>query len=83
MFSLADLLKNHPIPGLRNAAIRSDCAEVLGEVLGVPILPKKISYDAGVLTLSLPSVVKSAAHMKYETIQTALLGRGLLLTEIR
>lgn len=83
MFSLADLLKNHPIPGLRNAAIRSDCAEVLKEVLGVPVAPKRITYDAGVLTLSLPSVVKSAAFMKQEAIKTALLERGLSLTELR
>jgi len=83
MFSLAELLKNHPVPGLKNAAIRSDCVEVLKEVLGLPVAAKKIAYDAGVLTLSLPPVVKSAALMKQEQIKAALLERGLQLQEIR
>jgi len=83
MFSLAELLKNHPVPGLRNAAIRSDCAEVLKEVLGIPVPARKITYDAGVLSLALAPVIKSAALVKQEQIRAALLGRGLELREIR
>ncbi|MBU1292467.1 hypothetical protein KJ819_00175 [Patescibacteria group bacterium] len=83
MFSLADLLKNHPIPGLKEAAIRGECAEAVSLVLGVSIPTKKIAYDAGVLTLSLAPVVKSAALLKQDKIKTALQERGIDLKEIR
>jgi len=83
MISLSDLLKNHPVPGLRHAAVRSDCAEALSGVLGIPVPAGKVRYDAGVLALSLPPVAKSAALMKQEQIKAALLTRGLSLTEIR
>jgi len=83
MLSLADLLKNHPVPGMRQAAIRSDCSEALAGVLGIAVAAGKLKYESGVLTLALPPVVKSAALLKQEQIKAALLSRGLTLTEIR
>ncbi|MBU2103402.1 hypothetical protein KKD81_01550 [Patescibacteria group bacterium] len=83
MFSLADLLKNHPVPGFKEAAVRADCAEVLTTVLGVSVPVQKLKYDGGVLTLSVAPVIKSAALLKQKEIESAFSERGLDLKEIR
>ncbi len=83
MLSLADLLKNHPVPGIKEAAIREDCVDILTKALGVSISVRKIKYESGVLTLSVPPVVKSAALLKQAELATLFLERGLALKEIR
>lgn len=83
MLSITDLLKRHPVPGLKQAAIRGECAEALSNTLGLTVSPKSVKYDAGVLTLSLAPVAKSAALVKQVELKEALEKKGLSLTEIR
>jgi hypothetical protein len=44
MKSLADLLLNHKVPGVRDAQIRHAIAEELSGLLNIPIEPKQVKY---------------------------------------
>lgn len=83
MKTLAELLKNHPIPGIREAEVRRSCAEVLTRVTGVSILPKHVSFTDGMLSLTVPPVVKSALVLKFAVAQETLQKEGITLREIR
>lgn len=83
MKSIADVIASHPVPGIREAAIRELCAEALAELLGVAVPARKIRFEAGVLSLSLPPVVKTSVLLKEEDLRSMLSVRGLTLTEIR
>lgn len=83
MKSLTDLLKNHPIPGIREAEIRRTCAEVVKKAVGVVVEPKHIKMSDGVLSLAVPPLLKSALILKFSEVQEGLLKEGITLTEIR
>lgn len=83
MKTLADLLKNHPVPGIKEAEVRRACAETLSRVTGVSITPKQVSFVDGKLSLSVPPVVKSALVLKFALAQEALQKKGITLREIR
>ena len=83
MKSLSDLLKNHPVPGIREAETRRICAEALSKVTGVTILPKQIKYTDGNLSLKVAPIVKSALTIKFEEAKTELEKGGVKLVMIR
>lgn len=83
MKSLSDLLARHPIPGIRQSAERHSCAEALQEILGLPVTAKQVKYESGVLSLTLPPIVKSALLAQQEVVKAALLSRGLSFVELR
>ncbi len=80
---LSDLLKNHPIPGIREAEKRRVCAETLSRVTGVTILPKQIRYSDFVISLSVPPILKSAIQLKFEEAKNELEREGIEVTAIR
>ena len=83
MKTLAELLRNHPVPGIKEAEIRRACAEVITRVTGVTVGPKQISFTDGSLSLSVPPVLKSALVLKFSEAQEALQKEGVTLREIR
>ncbi len=83
MKSLTDLLKNHPIPGIREAEIRRTCAEVVKQSTGVEVQPKHIKISDGVLSLSVPPLLKSALVLKFSEVQERLRQEGIMVKEIR
>ncbi|MBU0749896.1 hypothetical protein KKH15_00040 [Patescibacteria group bacterium] len=83
MFSIQDLLKRHAIPGLRLSENRRVCAEILTSVTGVAISPKSIQISEGVLSLSIPPVLKSALLLKQTEIIASLQAEGISVTALR
>lgn len=83
MKTLAELLKNHPIPGIREAEIRRTCALTIAKVLSIDVAPKHIHLQDGVLTISLPPVVRSAVLVRAENVKTLLQEEGITVSSIR
>jgi hypothetical protein len=83
MKSLADLLLNHKVPGVRDAQIRHAIAEELSEILKIPITPKQIKYKDSDLVLAVPPIVKSVLILKKEEILQKLNERGIRITTIK
>lgn len=83
MKSLSDLLKNHKVPGIREAETRRICAEVLSKVTGVTILPKQVRYTDGNISLKVAPVIKSALTIKFAEAKVAIEAEGVKLTAIR
>ena len=83
MKSITELLKLHTAPGIRLAEGRRVCAGALQSVLGITVSPDQLSYTNGVISLSLPPVVKSAALMKRTEIIALLKSADISITEIR
>jgi hypothetical protein len=83
MKSLADLLLNHKVPGVRDAQIRHAIAEEVSGLLGISITPKQVKFKEGDLVLAVPPVVKSAIKLRSEEIIQALKGRGIRINSIK
>lgn len=83
MFSIQDLLTRHPIPGLKQSENRRECAELLSQVVGVPISPKAIQISEGVLSVGVPPILKSALILKQEAIIAGLKARRIEIQSIR
>jgi len=62
--SLKDLISRLPIPGLKESGDRHIIAEILTNTLSIPITPKQISFKDGIVTVSVPPVVKSAIKIR-------------------
>lgn len=83
MKSLADLLLNHKVPGVRDAQIRHAIAEEVTELLRIPIEPKQVKFKDGELVLAVPPVVKSAVLLNAEKIKTKLAERDIRISNIK
>ena len=83
MKSLSDLLKNHKVPGIKEAEVRRACAAILSRVSGVPIQPKQVRYNDGSLYLKVPPILKSALVIKFAEAQVLLAEEGVTIREIR
>jgi hypothetical protein len=83
MKSLADLLLNHKVPGVRDAQIRHAIAEELTALLQIPIEPKQVHYKDADLIFSVPPVVKSAILLNKEKIITKLAERDIRIATIK
>ena len=83
MKSLADLLLNHKVPGVRDAQIRHAIAEEVSRLLNIPILPKQVRYKDADLVLAVPPVVKSAIKLKTQEIVEALSARDIRIASIK
>jgi hypothetical protein len=83
MKSLADLLLNHKVPGVRDAQIRHAIAEELTELLRIPIVPKQVKYKDADLILAVPPIVKSAIVLNKEKIIAKLAERDIRVTTIK
>lgn len=83
MKTIAELLKNHPIPGIREAEVRRTCALALAKVLSIEVAPKHIHLKDGVLTVSLPPIVRSAVLVRAENVKTLLSEEGITVSTIR
>ncbi|HEV7121517.1 MAG TPA: hypothetical protein VGN56_01670 [Candidatus Paceibacterota bacterium] len=83
MKSLADLLLNHKVPGVRDAQIRHAIAEEASALLQIPIEPKQVHYKDGELVLKVPPVVKSAVILNTETLKAKLAERDIRISSIK
>ncbi len=83
MKSILELLANHRIPGIQLSEKRRACADTIKALMGVPVSPSKLKFHEGVLSLSVPPVLKSAIFLKQEELKGLLLAQGITLTEIR
>lgn len=83
MKSLADLLLNHKVPGVRDAQIRHAIAEEISALLKIPITPKQVKFKDGDLVLAVPPVVKSVIKIKTEEIQAVLKERDIRVNSIK
>ncbi len=83
MRSITELLLNHKIPGVREAQIRSICAEELSAVLGIPITASQMKVSEGRLSLSVAPIVKSALTLKGNQLKERCQARGVEITEVR
>jgi len=83
MRSLSELLLNHPLPGLRESERRRLCAEAVSEIIGLPVSSKQIQYENGVLSLSLPPVVKSEVLLRQRALIELFNTRGVKVKEVR
>ncbi len=83
MKSLADLLLNHKVPGVRDAQIRHAIAEELTELLHIPIGPKQVKYKDADLVLAVPPIVKSAIILNKEKIIARLSERNIRVATIK
>lgn len=81
--SLKDLLSRLPIPGLKDSNDRHTIAEIVTTELGISIKPKQISLREGVLSISVPPVVKSALQIKQQIIKEKLNKENISLQSIR
>jgi len=83
MKSLADLLLNHKVPGVRDAQIREAIVEEMKNNLKISIKTKQVHYDKGDVILNVPPVVKSALKLQKENIVLALAARGIRVNSIK
>lgn len=83
MKSLADLLLNHKVPGVRDAQIRHAIAEELSTLLQIPITPKQVKFKDGDLVLAVPPIVKSVIKLKNEEIVKTLGERNIRINSIK
>lgn len=83
MKSLADLIAKHPVPGVRQSVERGMVADIISRTLKVPVKPAQLMLEAGVLTLTLPPVLKSAILLKQHELQGELVKDGITLSAIR
>lgn len=81
--SLKDLLSRLPIPGLKESADRHSAADILSKTLHIPIQARQIALKDGILTVSVPPVVKSAMQVKQAQIQDLLQKEGIIVTQLR
>lgn len=83
MKSLADLLLNHKVPGVRDAQIRHAIAEELSVILNIPITPKQVRYKDADLVLAVPPVVKSMIKIRGQEIIEKLQERDIRIATIK
>lgn len=83
MKSLADLLLNHKVPGVRDAQIRHSIAEELSSMFNIPILPKQVRYKDADLVLAVPPVVKSMIRLRSTEIVEKLKERDIPIATIK
>lgn len=81
--SLKDLISRLPIPGLKESTDRHTIAEKLTSILRIPIKPSQVTFKDGIITVSVPPVVRSALHLKQEEIQNSLAKEGINATTVR
>ncbi|MBP6868660.1 MAG: hypothetical protein KBC16_00940 [Candidatus Pacebacteria bacterium] len=77
MKSIAELLLNHPIPGLKEAYVREEIAFVVSETLGISCVPKQIQVKHSAIYIALPPVAKSALLLKHTQFTSALIKKGI------
>lgn len=82
MKSIAELLLNHPVPGLKEAYVREEIAFVVSEILGVACAPKQIQVKNQSIYIALPPVAKSALVLKHASFVDALNSKGIEVRKI-
>ncbi|KND51536.1 MAG: hypothetical protein AB202_03125 [Parcubacteria bacterium C7867-007] len=83
MKSLADLLLNHKVPGVRDAQIRHAIAEELTQLLQVPIEPRQVKYKDADLVLAVPPIIKSVVKLRTQEIIEVLQKRDIRIATIK
>jgi hypothetical protein len=81
--SIRDLIARLPIPGLKESTNRHVIAEILTKILSIPVKAHQITLKDEILTIQVPSVVKSALVLHQNRIRDELSKEGLLVKTIR
>ena len=83
MKSIADVLQNHPVPGIRLSETRRTCAAAASTLAKYRIDPKKVQYKGTTLFFSVPSVVKTELIVRAEDLKKILAAAGIVCTAIK
>lgn len=83
MKSLAELLKSHPVPGIRLSEARRTCAAAASAFAKCPIDAKNVRLKNGVLFITAPSVIKAELILRAADLQKTLAAAGVECNEIR
>ena len=75
--SLKDLIARLPIPGLKESTNRHIIAGVLTKTLQIPVRPNQINCKDGIITVSIPPIVKSVIQVKQVQIIDLLTKEGI------
>lgn len=82
MKAIAELLKNHRIPGVQDAEMRRLCASCIESLLKFPVKASQVRYKEGTLSLRVPSVLKSELKLRQEELKTLLAAAGVTLVAL-
>ena len=83
MKSLKDFLKNKHIPGVELSDIRYQCSLVASEIVGVKIKPTQVDYYEGVVSFSIPSILKTEIVLQQKKFITKMKGCGVTVQTVR
>lgn len=79
---IADLLKNHKIPGAAEREQRQVCASAAESLFSHPISARQVALKDGKLTFRVPSVLKSEILLRAEDLKAILKGAGVVVVSI-
>lgn len=82
MDSIADLLKNHRVPGVRDSEVRRTCAAAAQSLLKHPITARQVKFKEGRLSFTVPSILRSELKLKEKALKELLLAAGITVTSI-
>ncbi len=79
MKSLKNLLDKHNIPGSELSNIRHQCASIASYFVHIDIKPEQIDYNDGVVSFSIPPLLKTEIliHQKEFIAQLKSLGTNV------
>ncbi|MFZ1988058.1 MAG: hypothetical protein WAV21_03460 [Minisyncoccia bacterium] len=82
MRSIADVLKSHPVPGIRLSEIRLVCAKTAEALTRHKVAAGKVTYKDGVVSFSVPPVVKTELFLREHDFKALLASQGITVTKI-
>jgi len=83
MFSLAELLKDRKVPGLKASDERRICADTAAALLKIPCSPKQFKYSESELIVSVSPLVKTELLLRRVEYEALLLAQGVRITVLR
>lgn len=83
MDALSELLKRIPIPGLKESNERHILAQVISDTVNVKISAHQVRFKEGVITLTVPPVLKSAIHMRKDGLIEVMKDKGINVQQIK
>lgn len=82
MQAISELLKNHKIPGVKDAEMRRLCASCAEAVLRYPVKASQVKFKEGTLSFRVPSVVKSELKLRQAELKELLAAAGVTLVAL-
>jgi hypothetical protein len=83
MHLIADLLRNHKIPGVKLSEARHTAASAAGALIKHPIQVKDVRYKGTTVFFSIPSVLKSELLMREADFKQMLALAGITVESVK